>query len=92
MLACRIFLLPCFDFSLSCERVGLQNTVYDPCQLSAYSIHILHSTFVALDTDVGIVAVLLGFCCNCELGDLLRWLVALDLLFRSPYVQDQRVL
>lgn len=89
MLACRIFLLPCLYFCLSCERIGLENPIYDPWQLSACSVHIFYPAFVALDMGVGIETILLGFCCYRELRDLLWRLIASDFLLRSLYVEDQ---
>ena len=40
----------------------------------------------------GIVTVLLGFRSYCELRDLMGWLIALDFLLCSLYIQNQRVL
>ena len=63
MLTCRIFLLPCLYFGLPCERIGLEDAVYDPRKLSTSWIYILHPTFVALDAGLSIISIFLGFCC-----------------------------
>lgn len=91
MFARRQLLLPGLNLLLPCEGVCLENSVNNFWEASRSLVHIIDSTFVALDLGCGVVAISLGLSCDGELGDLLGWLVAFDLLARASDVQDQRM-
>ena len=89
MLASCHFLLPSLDLLLPSKGVGLENSINNFRQLARLLIHIVDATFVALDLRSGIVAVGFRLGRNGELGDLVRRLVAFDLLARALDVQDK---